>query len=63
VKLTMTRFRRPDVNRHGGITKCLDCDRLPNGCTRERCRQHAEKYGHRVEYIVEDVTTYGPGGA
>lgn len=58
--ISIRRFRRPDPRIGAGNTKCLDCSALRHGVTRERCRQHVRKTGHRVEFAVEHVTVYGP---
>ena len=44
--------------RGGGVAECEGCDRLHPDSTRERCRVHADRTGHTVRYVIEDVTIY-----
>jgi hypothetical protein len=54
--LTIRRFRL----RPASSARCADCDTLRPQATRERCRRHALQFGHRVRYVIEDVTDYAP---
>jgi hypothetical protein len=56
-KITIKRFRYP------GAAECEGCDKLHPDSTRERCRVHAQTTGHKVRFLIEDVTTYELGEA
>ena len=46
--------------RYGHVAECEGCDRLHPDSTRERCRVHVQQTGHKVRFVIEDVTTYDP---
>lgn len=48
-----TRFRSE------GIAECESCSRQ-GSWTRERARQHANRNGHTVRFVIEDTTVYEP---
>ena len=56
-KITIKRFR------YRGMAECEGCDKLHPDSTRERCRVHAQTTGHKVRFLIEDVTTYELAGA
>jgi hypothetical protein len=49
--------------RHQGTAECEQCKNLHPDSTRERCRVHVRQTGHRVRFVIEDVTTYDPAGS
>jgi len=53
--VTINRFR------YGHMAQCEQCNQLHPDSTRERCRLHVQQTGHKVRFLIEDVTTYEPG--
>lgn len=53
-RVTIKRFR------YHGTAECENCRQFDPDSTRERCRAHVQQTGHRVRFLVEDVTTYEP---
>lgn len=58
----MTRAKRVVIKRfrHQGTAECEGCNRLHPDSTRERCRAHVRATGHKVRFVIEDVTAYDP---
>lgn len=52
--VTAKRFRYP------ATAQCENCNDLHPDSTRERCRVHVQQTGHKVRFLIEDVTTYSP---
>jgi hypothetical protein len=51
--LKTTRFKSQ------GIAECEQCQQQGDW-TRERARQHANRKGHTVRFVIEDTTVYEP---
>lgn len=48
--------------RTDGMAECEECGGPPREWTRERARQHADRFQHTVRFIIEDTTVYRPSG-
>jgi hypothetical protein len=55
--VAIKRFRYP------GTAECEGCDEIHPDSTRDRCRVHVQQTGHRVRFVIEEVTTYEPESA